>query len=424
MADYSQYFNQLTGRSSNPIQDRVRMLYEKQRQPGFQAFADPHSAEAQAYANQTNAGIQDILNNSSTLQSQYNTWQAAHPQPGLGALNPPGSTAVPTPSPTGPTSSLPGLPGDTATGGTVNPTTGLWTERNIGIPNAMPNVGSAATGMTSGTGINRSGLGITPNAPRTGLGGIPAAGTQQAPGGNITTPVNRPALAQNQQQNLQQGQASTLARAGSYQNILNAGLNAVGGGGGLPGGAGNPGMPGTPAPGGGGYGGGLGGIPPANNPNNPAYTSGTQFEGGLPPLRTRTPASEVQLSDEYRIMADELEKRLNRQFSATGRNASTYADREKAKAQSELLANEVRYQDQTQYQRNMDINKLQYDRRYQANVLNYEREFQENERQYGRQMAENILQYERSFREDARDYDRVRYLVDLGFGAVTQGANA
>lgn len=268
-----------------------------------------------------------------------------------------------------PTGSIPGLPGDTATGGYVDPATGLWVERNVGTPLPLPNVGTAAPpGATAG----------------------PAPGVSTSHGWNETpvpmpTPTatagpDRTAVYNHYNQNQSQGQAAVAGRADQLTPPAATGGNAL-------------------------------------SPSNNLYPFPQTFNYDQVQDYSKNPAYQSRLQDS--------ENQINRYLNARGRSNSTFgvnALSDNARHLGAEFENQnyqrAFSQNQTQYNQALEINKLLYDRQYQTNVLNYEREFRENERMYGRAQAEEILAYERSFREDARDYDRAKYLVEVGLRAT------
>lgn len=164
---------------------------------------------------------------------------------------------------------------------------------------------------------------------------------------------------------------------------------------------------------------------PAQGPLAPEFQSNyrpddpySALDYGLGLPKTSTSVEDVMLDPGFKWQQEQLGRKLEDIFAAKGRVGSTDYFNALTNANQKLISDEYNRINNQQWERGMEMNRLLYDRRAQENITNYEREFRENERKYGRQQAEEILAYERGFREDARDYERLRYLIQLGFGAT------
>lgn len=298
-----------------------------------------------------------------------------------------------------------------------------WTRLNVGDVQQF-------SGRTSPrTTTDASVLNTPPDAAigdRMYFGGSPTFNEFAQPPGTTSTGATSPTARDTRyaasQSALGVGAGESLGRATALNNVM-ASAPAPG----VPPAAGSstvlgaPGYPNVNSTGPAGPGpGGPGAVPPTGLP-----TRGTELDDPMSrlddnlrfPQQSITP-TEVMMDPGFKWQQEQLGRRLEDIFAAKGRTGSTDYFNALTNANQKLISDEYNRINNQQWERGMEMNRLLYDRRAQENITNYEREFRENERKYGREQAEQILAYERAFREDARDYERLRFLVQLGFGAT------
>lgn len=362
-------------RVNDPYQ-AARLNYETQRQPGFTALGDPHSAAAQAYAADTALGNQAIMGRQPVAASLL-------PAGGLRPQNPlvkPANFSV-----------SPANARAISTSGVItNPGGSIWN------PPA------------------RNALAAPPAAvPRTMIGDLPGTtNTAGVPNYAGTKPtVNIPDLpgTTNTAQGVARPSFSPVGQA--YAPVP---VNPLQGGGApaVPTGPNTGGSPFDPST----Y------FDPRLAATPRQYTAGTPFDQGLPPLQTRTPIEDVILSPAFQIQRAELEKDLNRFALSKGRASSTWEANTLMNALSRSLAAEVDRQDQEQYQRNLELNNLLYGRRQEQEQTGYTRGETAENKLYGRGVYAEERDYGRGIYANERDYARAKALADYGYGASVAGA--
>lgn len=393
--------------ANNPLTD-ARVNYETQRQPGMEAFTDPHSIEAQTYAQGTATGIKDILGGQAVPNALLPAGGlqplAATPKP-INFVASPANARIATGGLNGaPVTAINGVP--TAYAAPVAAT--KLPDRGAANPEAEYQIDSLH-------GANYYGPYPGPGNPGQTIT-QPSGGYMQAPAPKLITPTT----------------------AGPMAPYTAPPFNPLTGGGGFPGPTGAPGAvsapafgPGITTPGGGG--GDVpnvavptfnSGVTGAMNPLTSAYSSGTPFDQNLPPLQVQSTLDQIVKSPGFQQEQADLNEALKNKLLAEGRWNSTYGDRQVAQANARLLGQEYQRISNENFQRSMAINDLLYGRRsdyenqqYGRGVAQEEKQYQRGQTALDRAIAQEQQQYGRGVYANETAYQRGQTQLDRALAA-------